>query len=406
MSAGKRPFSELNYVSDDSDYDFLYGGREAEEPVAGSSSDPLGLAVPATDLNIWDDPSEEDVEQADETPVYTPRVTVPVKGVVYIHPKHGKSKFLGKSWACPHGRRRIQCKECGGSSICPHNRQRSQCKECGGSNICEHGKIRNNCTKCYTSEQMLASGTYCFICYCTRLHPLRMLKKGGSGICAGCDPGGKKKLEHCVRDALLPMIAQSPEAVEYVRFGTDCDYQDKAFRMPDLLWTVYSTTGQLAGTIKVGIDEDSHSTYTAICEGGKVSNQHEALNELAFRMDKELAKGTKSKLTHALLANHIETRKEAKLATDMGGRRLLPQFYLKVNFDSYDGPRTTWNTRLETLAHRVNSLLAHLRDGAPGTDTTRPNVEFYWYHSKADFIVQHFQASAAAVNTRVYPTLA
>ena len=32
--------------------------------------------------------------------------------------------------ACPHGRRRSQCKECGGASICEHSRQRSQCKEC------------------------------------------------------------------------------------------------------------------------------------------------------------------------------------------------------------------------------------------------------------------------------------
>ena len=33
---------------------------------------------------------------------------------------------------CPHGRRRYQCKECGGVSICPHGRQRNLCKECGG----------------------------------------------------------------------------------------------------------------------------------------------------------------------------------------------------------------------------------------------------------------------------------
>ena len=31
-----------------------------------------------------------------------------------------------------HGRRRSQCKECGGSSFCEHERQRKGCKECGG----------------------------------------------------------------------------------------------------------------------------------------------------------------------------------------------------------------------------------------------------------------------------------
>ena len=50
--------------------------------------------------------------------------------------------------ACPHGRRRSQCKECGGASICEHGRQRSFCKECGGSQICEHGRVRTTCKEC------------------------------------------------------------------------------------------------------------------------------------------------------------------------------------------------------------------------------------------------------------------
>ena len=50
--------------------------------------------------------------------------------------------------ACPHGRRRSKCKECGGSQICEHGRQRPQCKECGGSQICEHGRLRYACKEC------------------------------------------------------------------------------------------------------------------------------------------------------------------------------------------------------------------------------------------------------------------
>ena len=34
--------------------------------------------------------------------------------------------------ACPHGKWRWLCKECGGSQICVHGRERSLCKECGG----------------------------------------------------------------------------------------------------------------------------------------------------------------------------------------------------------------------------------------------------------------------------------
>ena len=58
-----------------------------------------------------------------------------------------------RSWckvcsACPHGRQRKQCKECGGSQICEHGRQRSRCKECGGGSICEHGRERSTCKEC------------------------------------------------------------------------------------------------------------------------------------------------------------------------------------------------------------------------------------------------------------------
>ena len=50
--------------------------------------------------------------------------------------------------ACPHGRQRRRCKECGGSQICEHGRQRDKCKECGGAGICEHGRVRSICKEC------------------------------------------------------------------------------------------------------------------------------------------------------------------------------------------------------------------------------------------------------------------
>ena len=58
-----------------------------------------------------------------------------------------------RSWckvcrACPHGRERSKCKECGGASICEHGRVRTQCKECGGGSICEHGHRRSTCKEC------------------------------------------------------------------------------------------------------------------------------------------------------------------------------------------------------------------------------------------------------------------
>ena len=54
--------------------------------------------------------------------------------------------------ACPHGRKRSTCKECGGVSICEHGGERSQCKECGGASICEHGRRRSKCKECGGSQ--------------------------------------------------------------------------------------------------------------------------------------------------------------------------------------------------------------------------------------------------------------
>ena len=43
---------------------------------------------------------------------------------------------------CEHGvKHRSKCKVCG---ACPHGRERSQCKECGGASICEHGRRRSS----------------------------------------------------------------------------------------------------------------------------------------------------------------------------------------------------------------------------------------------------------------------
>jgi len=49
---------------------------------------------------------------------------------------------------CPHGRRKFQCKECGGGYICGHGRERNRCKDCGGSQICPHNKRKSYCKQC------------------------------------------------------------------------------------------------------------------------------------------------------------------------------------------------------------------------------------------------------------------
>jgi hypothetical protein len=109
------------------------------------------------------------------TTVWRPRVRIPVPGIdgVDVDEKRGEESTtkgtkrkrapptkgpcehgVKPRWkckvcsACPHGRKRNQCKECGGGSICEHGRQRSVCKDCGGGSICEHRRIRYQCKEC------------------------------------------------------------------------------------------------------------------------------------------------------------------------------------------------------------------------------------------------------------------
>ena len=51
---------------------------------------------------------------------------------------------------CEHGvKPRSKCKVC---SACPHGKQRSKCKECGGVSICEHGRQHHQCKVCHGSS--------------------------------------------------------------------------------------------------------------------------------------------------------------------------------------------------------------------------------------------------------------
>ena len=94
----------------------------------------------------------EDAERGGEelTKKGTKRKRAPYKGPCEHGVKY-RSKCKVCS-ACPHGKRRSKCKECGGASICEHGRERKQCKECGGSQICKHGRRRCRCKECGGSQ--------------------------------------------------------------------------------------------------------------------------------------------------------------------------------------------------------------------------------------------------------------
>jgi hypothetical protein len=71
--------------------------------------------------------------------------------------KHGRRKCdckeCGGSLVCKHGKRKSRCKECGGNEICQHDRRKSDCKECGGSRICQHGRRKDRCKECKAASK-------------------------------------------------------------------------------------------------------------------------------------------------------------------------------------------------------------------------------------------------------------
>ena len=91
--------------------------------------------------------SESGDEEKDATKKGTKRKRAPYTRGACEHGVKYRSNCKVCS-ACPHGKWRKLCKECGGSEICVHGRQRSTCKECGGGSICVHGRVRSRCKEC------------------------------------------------------------------------------------------------------------------------------------------------------------------------------------------------------------------------------------------------------------------
>ena len=153
-------------------------------------------------------------------------------------------------------------------------------------------------------------------------------------MCAGCDPRVPQRIEHIVTPMLLTQIVHPPSGRDDVHFGgAGCDARS---RRPDLLWMASDRV------VNVEIDERSHVDRLCECELGKMHDQFVAWQRL--------------------------------LGCD------VPVFYVRLNPDEYDGPRTTLDDRVQIVAQRVNELL--VADVTAYT-TLVPHVEHFFYHSKA-----------------------
>eukprot|EP00966_Prymnesium_polylepis_P073224 1700263-Prymnesium_polylepis.1 len=148
--------------------------------------------------------------------------------------EHGKQKSrckdCGGSSMCEHGKQKKRCKDCGGSYICEHGKQKHICKDCGGSSICEHGKRKHICTECLSLHDIIASNRFC---HCTAFLSRERIRSGKKQ-CAKCDPSIVNRVEHIVRDRLLPQIIFPVSSLDELMFGNGCDVVKG--RRPDFIW--------------------------------------------------------------------------------------------------------------------------------------------------------------------------
>jgi hypothetical protein len=115
-----------------------------------------------------------------------------------------------KRRACPHGRRKTQCRDCGGTAFCAHGRRKTQCRSCGGSEFCSHDRRKTQCRQCGSSEvcphgrqkkQCRDCGGSSFCHHGIRKYVCRECQ--GSGICHHNHVKSKCKKCKCVRDAAV-----------------------------------------------------------------------------------------------------------------------------------------------------------------------------------------------------------
>ena len=215
--------------------------------------------------------------------------------------RRSRCKDCGGSQVCSHGRQRIRCKDCGGSQICSHGRRRSECKDCGGSQICSHGRQRGGCTE--GSCGLKASSGKC-VTLCGKTVK-RVPGVPTTHLCATCrdefSVHTRKKFEQ-------QMEAWLDE------HGLNWSYSNKKLpcapttRYPDYLFIASAEHAVL-----LEVDEHEHRDYNVSCEVARISEimdsiGHTNLHVIRFNPN-EVGATTETRRTRVLeaLDNAIQT---------------------------------------------------------------------------------------------------
>ena len=151
----------------------------------------------------------------------------------------------------------------------PDGTQYKCCKPCREKDIkrheehmCPHGKRPSACSECLTQDQIGEKPYLCDSCG-KNIFKFRRKDRGGTGLCAECDPQSFQRIEHTVRDRLIKSdFAYAPSSADNKMLGgKKCP--DVPVTRPDL-----SYVGQ-DRLLYVEIDEDEHRDRKISCEQRK-----------------------------------------------------------------------------------------------------------------------------------------
>ena len=223
---------------------------------------------------------------------------------------------------------------------------RDQCKACGGKQVCPHSLMRVQCRDCLSADQLASSKRFCVRCF----NALGLARQRASiRLCGTCSRTAPARIEHTVRDRLLPLVMHEPSMEDNVRLGGGgCD---APVRRADLGWLAPDRA------VFFEVDEHSHHDREASCELGKLWDQTVAVKRL--------------------LGEHARV------------------FMVRFNPDEYDGGRVTLDERVRAAAALVNELIA---TDVSAYDAMAPHVWYMYYHSKSMHLMDAARARPDAVH--------
>jgi len=150
----------------------------------------------------------------------------------------------------------------------PDGKRYTRCKPCRDRHIvyqehhrCTHGKEPSKCPECLTQDQI---GEKLGMCQCGKqIRGDRREDRGGTGLCATCDPQSFQRIEHTVRERLIEdeFCYIPSSADDKLLGGKSCP--GVARTRPDLSFVGHDRV------LYVEVDENEHRDRKVSCEQTK-----------------------------------------------------------------------------------------------------------------------------------------